>query len=209
MSAASFWQELGSDWFVLDCELMPWSLKARELLTRQYAAVGAASGALLAQAHQLLAAAGARGIDIGELSASYAERQQDAQRLVAGRLPAAIAGRCPLVNDLRLAPFHLLASENRVYSDQTHLWQMSQLHRLAAADTALLLGNGLLRLHPAEFPGSSMKTQLPKCDRLWSASPSCLTKVSKSERTAGALSLLVITALPFLRYIYDHALTVL
>ena len=92
---------------------------------------------MLTQAHHLLAAAGARGIDIGELSASYAERQRDAQRFT-----DAYRRYCwPVssINDLRLAPFHLLASENRVYSDQTHLWQMAQLHRLAAADAALLL----------------------------------------------------------------------
>ena len=137
LSTAGFWQGFSSDLFVLDCELMPWSLKARELLTRQYAAVGAARAARLTQTHHLLAAAGARGIDIGELSASYAERQRDAQRFT-----DAYRRYCwPVssINDLRLAPFHLLASENRVYSDQTHLWQMAQLHRLAAADAALLL----------------------------------------------------------------------
>ena len=34
-------------WFCLDCKLMPWSAKARELLQRQYAPVGAAGVAAL------------------------------------------------------------------------------------------------------------------------------------------------------------------
>jgi len=42
LSRAGLWDELGSDWVCLDCELMPWSAKARELIQRQYAAVGAA-----------------------------------------------------------------------------------------------------------------------------------------------------------------------
>jgi protein phosphatase len=137
LSAADFWAEFDSDWFVLDCELMPWSLKAKELLTRQYAAVGAASGAMLSQAHRLLEMAGARGIDVAELSASYAERQQDAQRFT-----EAYRRYCwPVtsIDDVRLAPFHLLASEGRVHSEQTHLWHMQQLHRLAVADCRLLL----------------------------------------------------------------------
>lgn len=35
------------------------------------------------------------------------------------------------VSDLRLAPFHLLAGEGKVYVDQDHLWHMQTLGRLA------------------------------------------------------------------------------
>ena len=137
LSAAGFWQELETDWLVLDCELMPWSLKAQELLTRQYAAVGSASRALLAQADPLLAATAQRGVDIGVLTASYAGRWQAAQRFT-----EAYRRYCwPVhsLDDVRLAPFHLLASEGRVHSDRTHLWHMERLHALAAADDGLLL----------------------------------------------------------------------
>lgn len=137
LSAAGFWEEFDSDWFVLDCELMPWSLKARELLTRQYAAVGAASRAMLAQADELLTAAAMRGVAVSALATSYAGRRQDAQRFT-----EAYRRYCwPVqsLDDVRLAPFHLLASEGRVHSDQTHLWHMERLHRLAAADPGLLL----------------------------------------------------------------------
>ena len=41
---ADFWSELDTNWVCLDCELMPWSAKAQELLKTQYAAVGAAAG---------------------------------------------------------------------------------------------------------------------------------------------------------------------
>ena len=34
LSKAGFWEEFGSEWFCLDCELMPWSAKAREPLRR-------------------------------------------------------------------------------------------------------------------------------------------------------------------------------
>jgi protein phosphatase len=42
ITAAGLWDELGTDWLVLDCELLPWSAKAEDLLRGQYAAVGAA-----------------------------------------------------------------------------------------------------------------------------------------------------------------------
>ncbi len=43
--AAGLWEEFKTDWLCLDCELMPWSAKAQELLRGQYAATGAAARA--------------------------------------------------------------------------------------------------------------------------------------------------------------------
>jgi protein phosphatase len=47
-AASGLWDELNTDWLLLDCELMPWSLKARELIQEQYAPVGAAARTALA-----------------------------------------------------------------------------------------------------------------------------------------------------------------
>jgi protein phosphatase len=43
------------------------------------------------------------------------------------------------LSDLKLAPFHLLASENSVHSDKDHVWHMTMLARLCASDPGLLL----------------------------------------------------------------------
>jgi protein phosphatase len=43
------------------------------------------------------------------------------------------------IADLRLAPFHLLATEQGVHGDHDHLWHMGTLARLCEADPALLL----------------------------------------------------------------------
>jgi protein phosphatase len=48
LSAAGAWEELGTDWFCLDCEVLPWSAKAGDLIRDQYAAVGTAARASLA-----------------------------------------------------------------------------------------------------------------------------------------------------------------
>ena len=40
------------------------------------------------------------------------------------------------LEDLQLAPFHLLASERRVHTHETHLWHMQTLAGLCAADDA-------------------------------------------------------------------------
>jgi len=48
--------ELETDWLALDCELLPWSAKAEDLLRGQYAAVGAAATTTLAAERSVLAA---------------------------------------------------------------------------------------------------------------------------------------------------------
>src|SRR5205807_2073653 len=60
LTAAGFWDTFGTTWACLDCELMPWSAKAQELLRTQYAAVGAAGRASLPRAVAALEQAAAR-----------------------------------------------------------------------------------------------------------------------------------------------------
>ena len=46
--------------------------------------------------------------------------------------------------DLKLAPFHLLASEGAVHTGKDHVWHMETLKRICAADPALLLATPYL-----------------------------------------------------------------
>lgn len=64
VEAAGLWAELGSDWMLLDAELLPWSLKAGEMIRNQYAAVGAAATATLGRAVKALSHASANGGDV-------------------------------------------------------------------------------------------------------------------------------------------------
>ena len=139
-TASGLWEELGTDWVVLDCELMPWSMKAQELLREQYAAVGAAASAGLSAAQALLRQAAARGVDTGETLASVDERLRVAQLY-----RDAYARYCwPVtsLDDIKLAPFHLLASEGAVHSDRHHLWHLEMAERLRRADLALFRETG-------------------------------------------------------------------
>lgn len=144
MEASGLWEDLASDWVLWDCEILPWSMKAGSLLRGQYAAVGAAAIAGLDAASQALSAAVARGVAVDALAAATASRLEDAvrYRVAYNRYVAPFAG----IDDLRIAPFHLLASEAAVHSDRNHLWHMEQAHRLAAADPALLLATAFRRI---------------------------------------------------------------
>src|SRR4029079_3152076 len=48
------------------------------------------------------------------------------------------------LDDLKLAPFHLLATEGRVHTDRDHLWHMQTLKRLCDAGEGLLLATSHL-----------------------------------------------------------------
>jgi protein phosphatase len=135
VAGVGLFERLGSDWVLLDCELMPWSAKAQELLREQYAAVGAAAGVGLAETVSTLEAAAGNGIDVAPLLERFRQRAVDADRFV-----DAYRRYCwPIqsMDDIRLAPFHLLASAGAVHVDKTHLWHMETLAELCAADGLL------------------------------------------------------------------------
>jgi len=45
LTRSGLWDELKTEWFCVDAEILPWSVKALELVKGQYAAVGAAASA--------------------------------------------------------------------------------------------------------------------------------------------------------------------
>ncbi|WP_406839289.1 polynucleotide kinase-phosphatase [Streptomyces sp. AHU1] len=134
---AGLWEELNTDWVLLDAELMPWSLKASGLLRSQYAAVGAASGAVFPGALAALEGAAARGVDVTDLLARQRERASDAQAFT-----DAYRRYCWTTDGLegvRLAPFQILAVQGRSLAGLPHDEQLALIDRLVEND-----GSGLL-----------------------------------------------------------------
>jgi protein phosphatase len=144
LSKAGFWDEFASDWFCLDCELMPWSAKARELLQRQYAPVGAAGVASLeAVVHALKQSPAATGMaEIYEHRLERLHKYREAYRRYCWPVAA--------LSDYKLAPFHLLASEGAVHTDKTNRWHMETLHGLAAADPGFIVATPFLEVDVTE-----------------------------------------------------------
>ncbi|MFC9125777.1 polynucleotide kinase-phosphatase [Streptomyces sp. NPDC057099] len=135
---AGLWDELATDWLLLDAELMPWSLKASGLLRSQYAAVGAASGAVLPGALAALEGTAARGVDVAGLLARTRERSADAAAFT-----EAYRRYCWTTDGLdgvHLAPFQILAVQGRSLAALPHDEQLALLDRLVEHD-----GSGLLR----------------------------------------------------------------
>jgi protein phosphatase len=141
LTASGFWEEMNTTWACLDCELMPWSAKAQELLRSQYAAVGAAGNASLPQAVSALEqSAGRLTGEATESVEGLLTKYRDIQASV-GKFVTAYRHYCWQVDsldDLRLAPFHLMATEGQVHTHQNHLWHMGQLAKLCQHDPKFL-----------------------------------------------------------------------
>ncbi len=141
-TATGFWSEFHTTWVCLDCELMPWSSKAMELLRSQYAATGAAGRASLPPALTMLNSAARRleGEDLVKLQRAIAEFNSRADNIE--KFIDAYRQYCwtvQSIDDLKLAPFHLLATEGQVHVDKSHIWHLETLCRVSSADPDLLL----------------------------------------------------------------------
>lgn len=136
ISHAGYWSRFDSEWFCFDAELMPWSAKAQELLRTQYAPVGATSRSSLTAANAAIAKAAARVDGMAELAQRFRRREE----AVAAYTEAYRRYCWPVngIDDLKFAPFHLLASEGAVHTDKDHVWHMDQLAELCDADPDLL-----------------------------------------------------------------------
>lgn len=135
LTETNFWEEMETDWVCLDCELMPWSAKAQELLHEQYGAVGAAGRGSIAAADVLLTIARERGLPVDELLEKNRARQEMIEQYT-----DAYGRYCwPVheLNDLKLAPFHILATEGAVHTDKNHEWHMEQIGKFAEGRSPL------------------------------------------------------------------------
>lgn len=137
INGAGWWERFDASWVCLDMEIMPWSAKAQSLITRQYAPVGSAAKLGLSLATDALQAAVARGVDVAEDFEKTQERRKaaDAFTDAYNQYVWPVAG----VADLKIAPFHLLASEGRIHTDKPHDWHMNTLAELTATEDRILM----------------------------------------------------------------------
>ncbi len=134
---SNLWDELQTDWACLDCELMPWSAKAQELLKQQFASIGAAAAGSLQVSVTALQTASAHYPDAAVLLEKYQRRQDSNTKFV-----EAYRRYCWDMNsltDLRLAPFHILATESAVHVRRDHQWHMDTIAKMCAEDDTRVL----------------------------------------------------------------------
>ncbi len=133
---AGIWHDLETDWLTLDCEIMPWSMKAMALIKQQYAAVGCTARLATQALHNALQHTQARGIDVSELLSANENSRLNAKQFI-----QAYQNYCwevTSLSDVKVAPFHIMASAAGLHTNQDHGWHMSLIDRIVAQDESLL-----------------------------------------------------------------------
>jgi len=136
VATAGLFEELNSDWLLLDAEVLPWSAKAGDLIRSQYAAVGAAARTAVPAAVQVLEQAAARGLDVAPLLDLQRERAADAAAFT-----DAYRRYCWPTDGLdgvAVAPFQVLACAGQTFHAREHAWHLAIADRLVDADPELL-----------------------------------------------------------------------
>ena len=95
IGAAGLWEELETGWLALDCEIMPWNLKAQRLIQSLYAPTGAAAVNTLTRTVEMLQQAAARGVSTNEIAERTVERLTRRQQLPGGLPPLLLERRDP------------------------------------------------------------------------------------------------------------------
>jgi hypothetical protein len=134
--AAGYFDRHQTEFVLLDAEIVPWNLKARELISSQYAHVAEASlmdrELVLGKLHD--AEAAGRNVE---------EWLQDTERKLANArtFRDVFQKYCwdvEDIGDIRIAPFHTLAHSTGAFWDQTHEWHMEQNREFARMSTMMM-----------------------------------------------------------------------
>jgi protein phosphatase len=143
LAASGFWSGFNTDWVCLDTELMPWSAKARNLLETQYAPVGRSGRSGLFAAIDAIGKASAV-LDGRDENAEANAQAQSGQKVDLHALLLRYQARAEALNlytdsyrrycwdvkgldDYRIAPFHILATEGKTWFGENHIWHMETI----------------------------------------------------------------------------------
>lgn len=151
LTKSGFWDDFHTDWVCLDTELMPWSAKAQALLQKQYAPVGCAGRISLQTAVEALEEVCKRknlayevsentsgqNVDMSRVLETFKERQSCVNRYIDAYREYcwSVAG----VEDLKIAPFHILATEGSVHGDKDHVWHMETIKKYITGSDDLFM----------------------------------------------------------------------
>lgn len=125
LKRTDYFDKYETDFVLLDCEIMPWNLKAQDLINKQYNLV--AESAILD-----------RMILDKELNEALVENhwlKENQEKLErAESFQKVYEKYCWEVSDIDrivIAPFHILAHSGRVYHEQSHIWHMDHVEELS------------------------------------------------------------------------------
>lgn len=130
LTNSRFWERFDTDWVCLDGELMPWSAKAKDLLTKQYAAVGSAAANGFTHSINALQQAAQRGLAIDELLTGFTVRQRKIGQYI--NAYRNYTRDTDGIEGMVFAPFHILATEAKTWFHQQHTWHLEEIEKFCS-----------------------------------------------------------------------------
>ncbi|WP_339168808.1 polynucleotide kinase-phosphatase [Paenibacillus sp. FSL R5-0341] len=136
LTADGYFDRLRTEFVLLDAEIVPWNLKARELIASQYAHVAEASLMDRSTVLDKLREAEAAGRNVDEWLQETAGKLANAEtfRDVFQKYCWDVED----IGDIRIAPFHTLAHSKGAFWEQTHEWHMEQNREFARMSTLMM-----------------------------------------------------------------------
>ena len=125
-----------TDFVLLDAEILPWNLKAKELISSQYAHVSDVSLLDRQKLLEKLELAKVNGWEVDSWIAEYKGKLENAQAF--REVFQTYCWDTQGVEGIKIAPFHVLAHQGRTYFDETHVWHMEQNRELAKLSDLLI-----------------------------------------------------------------------
>lgn len=130
LTRINYFEEHETDYVLLDAEIMPWNLKAKELISSQYAHV--AENAVLDRSllKEKLTAALPSNSDLQVWLDEYEGKLENA--LDFQKVFQKYCWDIDSSKPIQIAPFHVLAHSNQTFFDKPHTWHMEMNQQLAS-----------------------------------------------------------------------------
>ncbi|MDO0824222.1 polynucleotide kinase-phosphatase [Desulfosporosinus nitroreducens] len=129
LKSADYFAKHKTDFVLLDAEVLPWNLKAKELISAQYAHVSEVALMDRRKILEKLEQAQEKGWDVSSWIEEFKLKLGNAKvfREVFQKYCWDTQG----IEGIKIAPFHVLAQSEQTFFDQSHIWHMEQNRELA------------------------------------------------------------------------------
>jgi polynucleotide kinase-phosphatase len=121
---SGYFEKYNTDYVLMDAEILPWNLKAKELIMNQYAHVGEMALLDRRKLREQLEKAAENGRDVVSWLEETDEKIHNAQ--VFNEVYQKYCWETEGLAGIQIAPFHTLAHSNEAFFDQPHTWHMEK-----------------------------------------------------------------------------------
>ncbi|MFD4929486.1 polynucleotide kinase-phosphatase [Peribacillus butanolivorans] len=126
---SGYFEKYDTDYVLLDAEIMPWNLKAKELISSQYAHVSENAILDRTMLKEKIAEAARENMELKGWLEEYEQKLENAYTFK--EVFQKYCWEIEDINSIQIAPFHVLAHSNETFFDQPHTWHMEMNREFA------------------------------------------------------------------------------